>query len=151
MESEMKNTVLFLMGLLFIIGCTKNSNDSRPITQGDDSNSITINKPKEWTPMELGNIPIQNHHSNQIKFEEKSTLGRGNYIEVKKVVRVGPNHSQYKRLKGKPVLVTIGWISKSQDSVYRYYEPETNVLNPTFTETDLEVLKGKIKSHLSNP
>jgi hypothetical protein len=75
----------------------------------------------------------------------------GNYIEVKKVVRVGPNHSRYKRLKGKPVLVAVGRISKNQDGVYRYYEPETNELNPTFTETDLEVLKGKIISHLSNP
>jgi formylglycine-generating enzyme required for sulfatase activity len=31
--------------------------------------------------------------SGQIKFEEKSTLCRGNYIEVKKIVRVGPNPS----------------------------------------------------------
>jgi hypothetical protein len=68
---------------------------------------------------------------------------------VKELVKVGPNHSQYKRLKGKPVLVTIGWISKGRDGMYRYYEPVTNELNPTFTEKGLEVLKDKIRSHHS--
>lgn len=42
----MKKTVLFIMGLLFITGCANNSNDIKPITHLDDSNSIVINKPK---------------------------------------------------------------------------------------------------------
>jgi hypothetical protein len=122
-----------MLTVLFFVGCTNNSKDAQPITQ-DDSSSIVMNKSKEQSI---------------IRFEETSTLGRGDHIEVKKFVKVGPSHSQYKRLKGRPVLVTIGWISKSQDGVYRYYEPVTNVLNPTFIETDLEVLKDKIKSHYS--
>lgn len=132
----MKKTVLFIMGLLFITGCANNSNDTKPITHLDDSNF-------EKTSTLC--------HGGQIKFEETSTLGRGNYIKVKQLVKVGPNHSQYKRLKGKPILLTIGWISKSQDGMYRYYEPETNELNPMFTETDLELLKDKIRAHHSNP
>lgn len=84
-----------------------------------------------------------------IDFEEVFTLGRGNYIKVKKFVKVGPNHSQYKRLKGRPIPVEIGWISISTDGNYRYYEPPTNELNPTFVEESLETLKEKIKTHRS--
>lgn len=144
----MKKTGFFIMGLLFITGCANNSNNTKPITHLDDSNSIAINKPKEQIANEFEKTS-KLCHGGQIKFEETSTLGRGNYIKVKRLVKVGPNHSQYERMKGKPVLVTIGWISKSQDSVYRYYEPETNELNPMFRETDLEILKDKIKSHRS--
>ncbi len=146
----MKRTVIFMLGMLFIAGCANNSKDTKPITKCDDSNSLVINGPKEQVVNEFEKTSTLGH-SEQIKFEEKSTLGRGDHIVVKKIGKVGPNHSQYKRLKGKPVLVTIGWISKGRDGVYRYYEPETNELNPMFTETDLEVLKDKISSHHSNP
>lgn len=84
-----------------------------------------------------------------IVFEEVSTLGRGDHIKVKKLGKVGPNHSQYERLKGKTIAVEIGWISKSIDGNYRYYEPATNELNPTFVEESLEKLKEKIKTHRS--
>lgn len=147
---KMKKTVLFIMGLLFITGCANNSNDTKPITHLDDSNSIAIHKPKEQIANEFEKTSTL-CHGGQIKFEETSTLGRGNYIKVKQLVKVGPNHSQYKRLKGKPILLTIGWISKSQDGMYRYYVPETNELNPMFTETYLELLKDKIWAHHSNP
>jgi hypothetical protein len=80
-----------------------------------------------------------------IIFEEVSTLGRGDYIKVKKLGKVGPNHSQYKRLQGKPIAVEIGWIGKSIDGNYRYYEPPTNELNPTFIDESLETLKEKIQ------
>jgi len=66
-----------------------------------------------------------------IIFEEVSSLGRGNYIKVKK--------------SG----VGIGWIGRSLDGNYRYYEPPTNVLNPTFVEKSLEKLKAKIENYKS--
>ena len=146
----MKKTVLFMMGLLFIAGCANKSSDNEPITQRDDLNSVTTNKPKKQIVNEAEKTSTL-CHDGQIKFEETSTLGRGDYIMVKQLVKVGPNHSQYKRLKGKPIWVDVGRISKGQDGKYRYYEPERNELNPMFIETDLEVLKDKIRSHLSNP
>lgn len=82
-----------------------------------------------------------------ITFEETSNLGRGRHIKVKLTTKVGPNHSQYKRLKGKPVTVTIGRIEFSHDGMFRYFEPETNELNATFIEDDLENLKEKIRIH----
>ena len=82
-------------------------------------------------------------------FEKVSTLGRGDYIKVKKLGKVGPNHSQYERLKGRTIAVEIGWIYKSTDGNYRYYEPPTNELNPTIVEDSLEKLKEKIKTHRS--
>ena len=84
-----------------------------------------------------------------IVFEEVSTLGRGDYIKVNELAKVGPNHSQYYRLKGKTIAVEIGWIGKSIDGNYRYYEPATNELNPTFVEDSLEKMKEKIKTHRS--
>jgi ABC-type Fe3+-hydroxamate transport system substrate-binding protein len=130
----MRKIIVFVIALLFYVGCTNNSkHTTNQVTQNDSSNSILINEPK----------------GKMIEFKETSTLGRGDHIEVNQIVKVGPNHSQYKRLKGKPVWVTIGWISKSRDGMYRYYEPLTNELNPTFTETDLDILKEKIKSHHS--
>ena len=85
-----------------------------------------------------------------IVFEEVSTLGRGGHIKVKKLGKVGQNHSQYESLKGKTIAVEIGWIGKSTDGNYRYYEPATNELNPTFVEDSLEKLKDKINTHRSN-
>jgi len=146
----MKKTILFMMGLLFVAGCANNSGDNEPITQRDDLSSVATNQPKEQI-VDEGEKTSTICRGGRIKFEETSTLGRGNYIMVKQLVKVGPNHSQYKRLKGKPIWVDIGRISKGQDGKYRYYEPETNELNPMFTGTDLEVLKDKIRSHLSNP
>jgi hypothetical protein len=82
-----------------------------------------------------------------ISFEETSNLGRGRYIKVKLTKKVGPGHSQYKRLKGKPVTITIGRIEFSRDGKFRYFEPETNELNPTLIEDDLDKLKERIKAH----
>ena len=82
-----------------------------------------------------------------ISFKETSSLGRGRYIKVKLTKKVGPNHSQYKRLKGKPVTITIGRIEFSSDGTFRYFEPETNELNPKFIENDLDRLKERIKAH----
>ncbi|MFA5423283.1 MAG: hypothetical protein WC374_05445 [Phycisphaerae bacterium] len=133
-----------MIGLMFIVGCAEKVNNNEPITSGDDS--YTMDEPVEQISDGFGS-----DYNSKIRFEEKSTLGRGDHIVVKKLGRVGPNHSQYERLKDRLVLITIGWISKGSDGVYRYYEPITNELNPTFTETDLTVLKTKIKAHRSNP
>jgi hypothetical protein len=129
----MKKLVFCMLTMLFFVGC---KGDVKNTKQPSDNNlnSTVLNESKE---------------KSVIEFKETSNLGRGSYIEVKKMVKVGPNHSQYERLKGKPVLITIGWIAKSKDGMYRYYEPETNELNPTFIEKDLDVLKDKIRSHYS--
>jgi hypothetical protein len=82
-----------------------------------------------------------------ISFEETSNFGRGLHIKVKLTKKVGPNHSQYKRLKGKPVTITIGRIEFSRDGRFRYFEPKTNELNPTFIEDNLDKLKEIIKAH----
>ena len=82
-----------------------------------------------------------------ISFDETSNLGRGRHIKVKMTIKVGPNHSEFERLKGKPVTTTIGRIEFSHDGMFRYFEPETNELNPTFVEDDLDRLKEKIKAH----
>lgn len=82
-----------------------------------------------------------------ISFEETTNLGRGRHIKVKLTKKVGPNHSQYKKLKEKPVTITIGRIEFSHDGMFRYFEPETNELNPTIIEDDLDKLKEKIKVH----
>ncbi|MBN1393114.1 MAG: hypothetical protein JW947_09975 [Sedimentisphaerales bacterium] len=140
--------VVFMIGLLFIAGCANCSSDTKPVAQCGGSKAVAEDKSR----VEIGSNSEYTStlcHGDNIKFEKASTLGRGNHIKVKEFVKVGPNHSQYKRLKGKPVLVTIGWISKGRDSMYRYYEPVTNELNPTFTEKDIEVLKDKIRSHHS--
>ena len=82
-----------------------------------------------------------------ISFEETSNLGRGRHIKVKLTTKVGPTHSQYKKLKEKPVTITIGRIEFSQDGMFRYFEPETNELNPRLIEDDLNKLKERIKAH----
>ena len=82
-----------------------------------------------------------------ISFEETSNLGRGRHIRVKLTKKVGPSHSQYKRLKGKPVTITIGRIEFSHDGMFHYFEPETNELNPILIENDLDKLKERIKAH----
>jgi len=64
-----------------------------------------------------------------ISFEETSTFGRGRHIKVKS----GP--------------FTIGRIEFSRDGMFRYFEPETNELNPLFVEGDLEELEEKIEVH----
>lgn len=82
-----------------------------------------------------------------ISFEETSSLGRGRYIRVRMTGRIGPGHSQYKRLKGKAVRITIGRIEFAPDGGFQYFEPETNELNPVFIEDDLERLKERIRAH----
>ena len=86
-----------------------------------------------------------------ISFEEVSTLGRGRYIKVNMTSKVGPNHSQYKRLKGRPVTIVIGRIEFSPDGMFRYFEPETNELNPKFIEDDLDRLKEKVRAYKKIP
>lgn len=61
-----------------------------------------------------------------IIFEEVSTLGRGDYVKVKKLVRLGENHSLYHKLNGKMIPIDIGWIDKCADGYYRYYKTITN-------------------------
>jgi hypothetical protein len=63
-----------------------------------------------------------------IKFEPASRLGRGKHIKVLSTTR-GP----------------IGWISEGQDKVYRYHEPYSNELNPTYSHTDLEALEDVVR------
>jgi len=69
-----------------------------------------------------------------IKFVNHSTLGRGDHILVKQLIR--------KRL------VTKGRIEKSPLGYYQYFEPQTNELNPSFKDDDLDTLKKKVKQHL---
>lgn len=85
-----------------------------------------------------------------ISYEETSTLGRGRHIKVKLTTKVGPGHSQYRRLKGKAVTATIGRIEFSRDGMFRYFEPESNELNPTLVEADLDKLKEKIKARMGH-
>lgn len=70
-------------------------------------------------------------------FEERSTLGRGDYIEVKRTIR-NPIH-------GRPVPVVIGRIAETTNGQFAYFEPETNELNPTLVEDDLEELKRQVQ------
>ena len=73
-----------------------------------------------------------------VTYEEKSTLGRGKYILVKRAVR--------RPHLGKVVPVVIGRIHETRDGQFAYFEPETNELNPTFVEDDLNELKRKIET-----
>ncbi|MDH4203161.1 MAG: hypothetical protein OEV87_09740 [Phycisphaerae bacterium] len=135
----MKKVMCVLVGSLLFIGCAKDLNQpaatSQPVAQHgqDDKSNLIFTSTSEPS-------------SDTIKFEEKSTLGRGGYIEVKQLVKVGPNHSQYERLKGKSFYITIGRIHKGGDGMFRYYEPETNELNPTLIDKDMNVLKQKVVS-----
>jgi hypothetical protein len=85
-----------------------------------------------------------------IDYEDVSTFGRGNYIKVKQFIRIGPNHSLYYKLKDKLIPVEVGWIDKSKDGKYRYYEPETNELTPTFVEDSMEKVKEKIEAYIKS-
>ncbi len=71
-------------------------------------------------------------------YETTSTLGRGEHIRVKRIIK--PPQLE------KPQLVVIGWISipRSSSRRFSYFEPESNDLNPKFVEDDLEALKRKI-------
>lgn len=73
-----------------------------------------------------------------VTYEEKSTLGRGNYIQVKRAVR--------RPQLGKVVPVVIGRIEETRNGQFAYFEPETNELNPTFVEDDLSELKRRIEA-----
>ena len=67
-----------------------------------------------------------------ISMEETFNRGRGSYIKVKLNT------------------VTIGRIEFSRDGMFRYFEPKTNELNPTFIENELDKLKERIKAHRKN-
>jgi hypothetical protein len=149
-KGEKMRTVLgFMVGALVLAGCARDSNETKPVAQSGTQGSMVVSKSEEGLGSEFEGTSTAGA-CKEIQFEEVSTLGRGDHIVVKKLGKVGPGHSQYERLKGRHVLVTIGWISKGPGGVYRYYKPETNELNPMFVETDLSVLKEKIVAHYSN-
>lgn len=83
-----------------------------------------------------------------IKFVNHSTLGRGDHILVKKLVRIRPGHSKYKVGGKNQHLITKGRIEKSPLGYYQYFEPATNELNPSLTDHDLDKLKEKVERHL---
>ena len=83
-----------------------------------------------------------------IEFEKKSTLGRPKQTVVKQLIRIGPNHSKYKKNGNNSYMSEKGWISEHPEGTFRFYEPITNELNPTFSSSDEEDLKKKIERHL---
>jgi len=83
-----------------------------------------------------------------IKFENRSTLGRGTFTAVKRLLQLPPTHSKYKKGAENKVWITVGRIEKSPRGYYHYFEPETNELNPSFKDDDLEALKAKVEAHL---
>lgn len=84
-----------------------------------------------------------------IKFEEKSTLGRGIYVVVKQLVTIGPGHSKYRSGGCNSLFLEKGWIRDCTCGRFQYYEPVTNELNAAFEENDIERLKERIRQHLS--
>jgi hypothetical protein len=70
-------------------------------------------------------------------FEEASTPGRGDHVLVKRVV---------KRPLGEPIPVTVGWIAKTKDGSFSYFEPETNDQDPKIVADDLEELQKEVKA-----
>lgn len=70
-------------------------------------------------------------------FEETSTPGRGDHILVKRIV---------KRALGEPIPVAIGWIGKTKDGSFSYFEPETNDQDPKIVSDDLEGLQKQVKA-----
>jgi hypothetical protein len=85
-----------------------------------------------------------------IKFEERSTFGRGTYTAVKRLLKIGPAHSKYKKGAKNVLWVTVGRIDKSPLGYYQYFEPDTNELTPSFIADALEDLKAKVVSHLES-
>ena len=84
-----------------------------------------------------------------IKFEEKSTLGRGTHIVVKQLVTIGPSHSKYRSGGSNSSLLEKGCIRDCSGCRFQYYEPITNELNAAFEESDIERLKERVRQHLS--
>ena len=72
-----------------------------------------------------------------VTFENASTPGRGGHLLVKRVVE---------RELGDPLPVTIGWIGKSKDGGYSYFEPETNDIDPKIVGDGLEEVREKVKA-----
>jgi hypothetical protein len=72
-----------------------------------------------------------------VTFEETSTPGRGNHILVKRIV---------KRELGEPIPVTIGWIAKTPDGRFSYFEPETNDQDPKIIDDALEALQKQVRA-----
>jgi hypothetical protein len=70
-------------------------------------------------------------------FEETSTPGRGNHILVKRIV---------KRALGEPIPVTIGWIAKTPNGRFSYFEPETNDQDPKIIDDALEALQKQVRA-----
>jgi hypothetical protein len=72
-----------------------------------------------------------------VTFEATSTPGRGDHILVKRIV---------KRALGEPIPVTIGWIAKTKDGTFSYFEPETNDKDPKIVADDLGELQKEVKA-----
>lgn len=70
-------------------------------------------------------------------FEDTSAPGRGDHILVKRVV---------KRPLGEPIPVTIGWIAKTPDGRFSYFEPETNDQDPKIIDDALEALQKQVRA-----
>lgn len=70
-------------------------------------------------------------------FEKTSAPGRGDHILVKRIV---------KRPLGEPIPVTIGWIAKTPEGRFSYFEPETNDLDPKIIDDDLEALQKQVRA-----
>lgn len=70
-------------------------------------------------------------------FEETSTPDRGDHILVRRIVS---------RALGEPIPVTIGWIAKTPDGRFSYFEPETNERDPKIIDDDLEALQKQVKA-----
>ena len=76
-----------------------------------------------------------------VTFEETTTPGRGSHILVKRIVE---------RELGKPLPVTIGWIGKSKDGGYSYFEPETNDIDPKIVGDALDEVKQQVVAVYKN-
>ena len=72
-----------------------------------------------------------------VTFENASTPARGSHVLVKRIV---------KRELGDPLPVTIGWIGKSKDGGYSYFEPETNDVDPKIVGDDLEEVREQVQA-----
>jgi hypothetical protein len=70
-------------------------------------------------------------------FEETSTPGRGDHFLVRRIVN---------RPLGEPIPVTVGWIAKTKDGTFSYFEPETNDKDPKIVADDLNELRNEVNA-----
>lgn len=85
-------------------------------------------------------------------FEEKNTLGGGWSIDVKRLSKMGKNHSRVKNgthKEGKIFPLIQGYIKKSMNEVFNYYPGESfpPTLNlPELTDSSLDNLKTRLQN-----